>query len=128
MVYLKKHVDEDGNEYIWASDIFETMGEFEPKAQEAYQFLTLVERKLNYFTLNSATAFGNPEYNGYDGMVVGYCMAKGWDWDERNGEVWVRKGNRTLFRIEVPGLSEAERENRREIAELRTAMGMKEWG
>lgn len=123
MIYLKKHRDEAGVEYIQASDIFETMDEFDPKAQKAFEFLLLVEAELNYFVNNTSTAFGNPDLARAEGKVTGYCMAKGWEWTERNGEVRIMKGNRTLFRIEKPALSRHEIENRKDIARLRDELG-----
>ena len=123
VIHLKKHRDEDGSEYIWASDIFGMMDEFDPKAQKAFEFLLLVEKVLNYFQNNTSTAFGNPDLALAEGKVAGYCMAKGWEWMERDGEVRIMKGDRTLFRIEKPALSRHEIENRKEVARLRNELG-----
>lgn len=123
VIHLKKHRDEDGTEYIWASDVFEVMGEFDPKAQKAFEFLLLVEKVLNYFANHTSTAFGNPDLANAEGRVAGYCMAKGWVWEERDGEVRITKGKRTLFRIEKPALPQHEIENRRDIARTRAELG-----
>lgn len=123
MIHLKKHRDEDGTEYIWATDIFGMMDEFDPKAQRAFEFLLLVERVLNYFQNNTSTAFGNPDLARAEGKVAGYCMAKGWEWDERDGEVYITKGKRILFRIEKPAIPSREIENRRDISRIRDELG-----
>ena len=123
-IYLKKHVDDAGTEYISASDIFETMDEMDDKTQQIFQFLDLVERMLNYFVYNSSTAFGNPDLALAEGRVNGYCMAKGWTWTEKDGIICVKKGYRTLFLIEKPAIPEHERSNRRDIRETLDELGV----
>ena len=122
-IHLKKHCD--GNaEFVNAADVFDVIGHTAPKAEETFAFLLLVEKVLNYFSSgNVSTAFGNPDLARAEGTLTGYCMAKSWDMDEKDGCLVIRKGKRTLFRIEKPGLPCWEKENRKEIADLRREMG-----
>lgn len=104
MICLKKHVNDDGIEYISAVDIFKDLDENNSKAQRIYQFLALVEDELNYYVDRNCTAYGDPDLARAEGKVIGYCMAKGWNLEEQNGEIRVSKGKRTLFIIEKPDI------------------------
>lgn len=124
IIKIKKHVDDAGIEYICASDVLAYGNEFDDKIQKAYEFLMLVEKELNYFCNNTSTAFGNPDLARAEGKVTGYCMAKGWDWEEANGIIRIKKGYRTLFVIERPAIPSAERERRIEMNKELRDMGL----
>lgn len=121
-MYLKKHFDGD-LEYISASDILRFMSEEDPKTRELYAFLYLVEQELNYFNYNTSTAFGNPDLTRIEGMVAGYCMAKGWTIEDTERYRVIKSGKRTKFVIERPKIPRHELDNRRDIRITRQKLG-----
>lgn len=124
MFYIRKHRYDDGTEYIDAGDVLDMGFEDDPKIQAAFNFLALVEAELNYYVCNTSTAFGNPDLSYARGKVVGYCIAKGWDWTEKNGIITIRKGKRTLYKIEKPEIPEAEIQKRKDISQTFKEMGL----
>lgn len=127
IIRLKKYADENGDEYIWASDVFAYFSGDEftnQQLQHHYQFLALVQEELNYFYTHTSTAFGNPDLAYKQGLARGYCMAKGWDWNDAGTQIIITKGKRKLYVIDKPALSKMERLNRQELAELRKDLGI----
>lgn len=121
-MYLKKHRDGD-IEYVSASDIFKVMNELDPKAQDIFSFLYLVEQYLNYFNTNTSTAFGNPDLARLEGKISGYCMAKGWTIHEDKDFFIIKSGKRNKFIIERPAISKSELNNRREMRQMLKNLG-----
>lgn len=123
MIYIRKHREGDC-EYISASDVFKFLPEATEKAQSMFNFLYLVEHQLNYFNMNNSTAFGNPDYEFISGQVVGYCKAKGWIWEEKDGIISIRSGSRTFMKIEKPGIPSWEKEKRADIRKMYDDLGI----
>ena len=44
-----------------------------------YWLYLALSKRENYYELNSPTAFGDPEYARYVGMVTGILMVTGWE-------------------------------------------------
>jgi hypothetical protein len=57
--------------------------EEDQKLQHLYMFASMLEKELNYFNMNSSTAFGNPDFSFYQGQVRGWLAAKQWECEER---------------------------------------------
>lgn len=124
MIRLKKHISPDGSyEYVSAADIFNELNEFDRKAQKAYEFLLLVEQEANYFIEKTSTAFGNPDLTRIQGMVQGYCMAKGWDYTLQGNDICVKSGKKTIFLIERPCLPPWEIDARRALTNTYREIG-----
>ena len=121
-MYLRKHYDGDV-EYISASDVLIDNNEDDPKIREIFRFLYLVEQELNYFNTHTSTAFGNPDLERIKGMVVGYCIAKGWEIEDTSTHRIIRKGSRVKFKIEKPRIPTYELENRLDIRRTRADLG-----
>ena len=73
---------------------------------------------------NNSTAFGNPDYEFISGQVVGYCKAKGWIWEEKDGIISIKSGNRTFIKIEKPGIPSWEKEKRADIRKMYDDLGI----
>lgn len=109
-IHLKKRRNADGEEYISAADVLEVLDENRPSTQEALGFLSLVEAELNYHITRDLTSYGAPTLERYIGRVEGYCMAKGWDYEETASEVHILSGKRVLFVIEKPAIDKDVKE------------------
>lgn len=44
-----------------------------------YWLYVALSKRDNYYEINSPTAFGDPEYTRYVGMVTGILMVTGWE-------------------------------------------------
>ena len=121
-MYFKKYTD-GSIEYINASDVFKTMNEEDPKAQEIFAFMSFVEQEMNYYNDHSSTAFGNPDLARIEGIISGYCMAKGWDIVDSDGYRFIKSGNKIIFTIEIPKISQSEIDNRNDIRKTLRDMG-----
>lgn len=122
MIYISKQVEEDtGLEWVSADDYLSTHDEYDMKVLRMYTFLDHLCKIANYFNINSTTVNGNPELDGYEGWVTGYCTAMGWRL-ERTPDKFViyssELGNRRLVVVERPKIPESEIENRKFIKKL----------
>ncbi len=123
MIYIKKYRDEDcGIEQIQTTDVFKCKGygEFTDKGQAAYFFLeSIVRPMVEYYNVNSSTAFGNPDLARMEGKFIGYCMGKGWDIDEDKDRIIIRSAKgRKLYYIEKPCIPQDEIEKRKDINKM----------
>lgn len=118
MIYLKKHFYPNGDEYITVQDYLDGNNENDPTVQKHLEFLSLVEEELNYYNHHTSTAFGDPEYSRISGKVIGYMIAKHWEWIESDGIIRIKSGRRTRYIIERPCISAVERNNRKELNDL----------
>lgn len=136
-IYIKKYYDEETDtEYISAEDIFNFLDENTEQGQHFYQFLCYVAQEFNYFNHNSSTAFGNPDLERIHGIVLGWCLGKKWQWEEKqtkNGKaVYIYANNRKditehgrlIMKIDKPKTPQTEIENRKDIAKTRAAFGL----
>lgn len=104
MIILKKTVIDDVDELV---DPYQLIDECNPKSFELFQLAKCCTDVLNYFVENTPDAFGNAPYARLEGFMRGYIAGKGMEIDE--GEhVWdIKKGKRTILRIEVPKLPQS---------------------
>ncbi len=130
IIYLKKYIDDDCDiEYIRAEDVLEYGNEEDQQLQHLYMFASMLEKELNYFNMNSSTAFGNPDFSFYQGQVRGWLAAMQWECEERttdNGILLVYKTQkgRTVMKVEKPKIPEAEKRHRKQLAKDMEAFGL----
>lgn len=71
------------------------------KRTEFIVFLySAISQRENYFQLNSPTAFGNPDYNYYCGVVAGILQASGYEEVRDDNQIVIKKGSRKVLIID----------------------------
>lgn len=105
MVVLKKHVLEDGGEWL---DPIELLDECCPeKTEKIFMLAKACADVLNYFNENSSDAFGNAPYARKDGFLYGFLAGAGLELVQKE-TVWdIYKGKRIFLRVEVPKLRDS---------------------
>ena len=128
MIEIKCIVDECGNEYL--PDITDTqlfindlIGLTKRQEQMAKLYMAIVERE-NYWYSNKPTAFGNPDYSLYCGVVNGMIGGLDWDYSEENDWIIIKVGKRTIMKIQKPKRSKAYWDARRDNAEVMSSLGL----
>lgn len=118
--YFKKTTDDAGNEWVDPQDIFQYVDEGSTFFNKWYLFITKWCDVLNYYNMNTSTAYGNPDLANMQGFCSGYLAALGCYCWESNEEICYIKDrrNRTIMKFDVPKISRMERENRKKIDEL----------
>lgn len=61
---------------------------------------TAIAQRENYYQLNTPTAFGNPQYNYYCGVVNGILQARGMEEITSDGVIIIKKNNRKKLIID----------------------------
>ena len=121
MIYIHKIIQDEKAmiDTIDPTEIFEYYKEDSAKSQEYYQFLCMLKNYLEYFNNNTSTAFGNPDYSYMEGLVIGYCMAKHWDYNETKDYITIlsSKGRKLIY-IERPRKSLAEVNKQKELKQM----------
>lgn len=59
--YFKKTIDDAGNEWVDSQDIFQYVDEGSVFFNKWYLFITKWCDVLNYYNMNTSTAYGNPD-------------------------------------------------------------------
>ena len=121
MIYISKHKEEDSDtECINVDDISKYYKSYDEKYHEAYFFIDgIVKPVVEYFNFNSSTAFGNPDLARMEGKLIGYCLGKGWIFEENSERILItsQKG-RKLYYIEKPCTPQQELEKRKDIDKM----------
>ena len=87
-----------------------------------YRAISLRE---NYFQENTPTAFGNPEYNLYCGIVSGFLQALEFTEEVENGQIIVRNSaNRIVLVIDKLKLPQSYYDRQRENREVLSDIGL----
>lgn len=119
MVVLKKHILEDGYEYLDPHELFD---ESDKKTFKLYSLAKACADVLMYYIENTPDAFGNAPYARLDGFMNGYLIGAGLEINYKKTEWDIVKGKRIILRIEVPQLPrsyyEAVKENRKTLREV----------
>ena len=117
--YIKKSTDGAGNEWVDAQDIFNYVEEGSPFFNKWYMFIVKQCEVLNYFNMNTSTAYGNPDYSNMLGFCSGYLTALHcYSWDKDGVMIIKDKNDKNIFKIDVPKTSSLEKENREELRKL----------
>lgn len=129
MVEIKCFVDDFDNEYLpdfTETELWTKVDEFNlSKRQEQLIMLyNAISKVENYWYTNKPTAFGNPDYSMHVGTVNGMIAGLGWNYQEINGWIVVKSGNRSLLKIQKPKKSKAYQDARQDNAETLAALGL----
>lgn len=129
MTEIKCIVDDFGNEYL--PDFTETelwIGIDEFNLTKRQEKLIMLYRAIcnaeNYFYSNKPTAFGNPDYSMYVGIVNGMICGLGWEYQEVNNWIIIKNGKKILLKIQKPKRSQSYWDARRDNAEVLNALGL----
>jgi hypothetical protein len=98
-VILNKSFLEDGTEYLFPTTLID---ESDMKSFEVYNIAKCICDVLNYFQENTPDAFGNAPYKALDGYMRGYLNGSKLDLIKEDNWWVVKKGKRTVIKIEVP--------------------------
>jgi hypothetical protein len=98
-VILNKSFLEDGTEYLFPTTLID---ESDMKSFEVYNIAKCICDVLNYFQENTPDAFGNAPYRALDGYMRGYLNGLKLDLIKEDNWWIVKKGKRTVMKIEVP--------------------------
>lgn len=80
-------------------------------------YLALSKRE-NYYQFNTSTAFGDPEYARYTGIVCGILQATGWEESKTKDSIIVKNGSEKILVMDRIKKSESYKEEQKEIAEM----------
>ena len=129
MYEIKCIVDDFGDEYLpdftetklWAESDEFSLTKHQENTIMLYNSITKVE---NYWYLNKPTAFGNPDYSMYVGMVNGMIAGLGWDYQERDGWIIIKNGKRTIMKIQKPKKTKAYWDAARDNSKILEIFGL----
>lgn len=62
-------------------------------------YLALSKRE-NYYEINSTTAFGDPEYTRYVGMITGILMVTGWEEIMTEDQIIIKNKGRKILVVD----------------------------
>ena len=82
-----------------------------------YTYSAILKRE-NYFQFNSPTAFGNPQFNYYSGIVAGILQASGYEEFVVDNQIIIKKGNRKVLIIDKVKRSQHYYDSCKEINEV----------
>lgn len=117
--YFKKVLDEAGNEWVTAEDLFNYTSEMSPFFIKWYSFIVKECQLLNYFNDHTSTAYGNPDYMYLKGVCAGWLAGRECYEDEEDGVLLIKnKNNKTIMKFDLPKISEMEKSNRKELTQL----------
>jgi len=88
-----------------------------PTERQIAGLYNALQKRENYFQENSPTAYGNPEYSLYCGVVSGFLQAMDAYEDEVDGQIFIRKGRKKLLMIDKVQRPTWYYETQREIRE-----------
>ena len=129
MVEIKCITDDFGNEFLpYFADtiLFSEANAFDmTKRQEQIIMLyDAITKEQNYWYLNKPTAFGNPDYSMYQGIVRGMIAGMGFDYQEKDGWLIIKSGKRTIMKVQKPKKSKAYWDAKRDSAEVLRELGL----
>mgnify|MGYP007025962940 CR=1 FL=1 len=117
--YFKKVLDDVGNEWLNAQDIFEYVEEMSPFFNKWYSFIVQECGLLNYYNDHTSTAYGNPDYMYLKGVCAGWLAGRECWEDEKDGILYIKnKNNKIIMKFDIPKLSDMEKVNRKGLTEL----------
>ena len=100
--YFKKTVDDAGNEWVDPQDIFQYVDEGSTFFNKWYLFITKWCDVLNYYNMNTSTAYGNPDLANMQGFCSGYLAALGcYCWDSNEICYIKDRRDRTIMKFDV---------------------------
>ena len=82
-----------------------------------WRLYSYIKDEQNYFQSNSPTMFGNPEYSRLSGLVVGFCSALEFNYNEDSEKIVIKNnsGKRTLMIVYKPKRSDRYKEDVKDI-------------
>lgn len=93
-----------------------------PTERQIAGLYNALQKRENYFQENSPTAYGNPEYSLYCGVVSGFLQAMDAYEHEVNEQIIIRKGRKNLLVIDKIRRPTQFYEAQREILEAIAAI------
>lgn len=94
-----------------------------PSERQLAGLYNALQKRENYFQENSPTAYGNPEYSLYCGVVSGFLQAMdAWESEEK-GQIVIRRKQKKLLVVDKVMRPSWYYESRREIRETMEALG-----
>jgi hypothetical protein len=112
-VEIKCLTDDAGNEYLpdWTeTELYSEecdCGNISKRQEHMIMLYNSIVKAENYWYCNTPTAFGNPEYSMYAGIVRGMICGLDWDYQEINQQIIIKSGKRTIMVIQKPKKSQA---------------------
>ena len=83
-----------------------------------YWLYIALSKRENYYELNSPTAFGDPEYTRYVGMVTGILMVTGWEEIVTKDQIIIKNKRRKILVVDRIKRSDSYYKEKAEINEL----------
>lgn len=83
-----------------------------------------IQKRENYYQLNTPTAYGDPQYMYHCGMVIGILQASDMEEIAENNCIIIKKNNRRVLIIEKVKRAKAYYECKKEISELMKSLGI----
>lgn len=104
---------------ITETDIFT---DYEKKSSDymrcLYWLYLALSKRESYYELNSPTAFGDPEYARYVGMVTGILMVTGWEEVATEDQIIIKNKKRKILVADRIKRSDSFYKEKAEINEL----------
>lgn len=83
-----------------------------------------IEQRENYYQLNSPTAFGNPQYRYYCGVVVGFLQGMELEEIVENEKIVIKGNNRKIMVIDKVNRPKSYHDSLKEINDTLNELGM----
>lgn len=83
-----------------------------------YWLYIALSKRENYYERNSPTAFGDPEYTRYVGMVTGILMVTGWEEIVTKDQIIIKNKRRKILVVDRIKRSDSYYKEKAEINEL----------
>lgn len=83
-----------------------------------YWLYVALSKRENYYEINSSTAFGDPEYTRYVGMITGILMVTGWEEIVTEDQVIIKNKKRKILVVDRIKRSESFYKEKAEINKL----------
>lgn len=80
-------------------------------------YVALLKRE-NYYEINSPTAFGDPKYTRYVGMITGILMVTGWEEILTEDQIIIKNKRRKILVVDRIKRSDSFYKEKAEINEL----------
>lgn len=83
-----------------------------------------IEQRENYYQLNSPTAFGDPQYRYYCGVVVGFLQGMELEEIIENEKIVIKGNNRKIMVIDKVNRPKSYHDSLKEINDTLNELGM----
>lgn len=83
-----------------------------------------IEQRENYYQLNSPTAFGDPQYRYYCGLVVGILQGSEMEEISNDNFIVIKRNNKKILVIDKIKRSQAYHDSVKEINDTLRELGM----